>query len=410
MNKTRFIIGVLFMFTSSIVSSQQELDSYLQIAAENNPGLRAKFNKYLASLEVAPQVKALPDPQLAFAYFIKPVETRVGPQQVKISASQMLPWFGTLASRENIAIQSAKANYEVFLEAKSKLFNDVRSTYSNIYYNQKAIVIIEENLRFLESIQKLAEIKVEAGISSSLDVYRIEMETNDLENQFSLLKDNHEVLEVLFFNLLNIKKEGGLRIPALVLTDSITQSKKEMEALISKNNHQVLQLSLERQALQHREDLAKNLGRPSFTIGIDYTVVGEGNNNLAGTDAIMLPKIGLTIPLFRNKYRAMVNEVLYLQKANDDEISDKENILNSIFENTWRDYQDANRRIDLFDSQMDLARLSVKLLEVEYSTGGKNFEEMLRMERKVLMYSLELEKAKADSFASFSFINYLMGQ
>ena len=398
------------MFTSSIVSSQQELDSYLQIAAENNPGLRAKFNKYLASLEVAPQVKALPDPQLAFAYFIKPVETRVGPQQVKISASQMLPWFGTLASRENIAIQSAKANYEVFLEAKSKLFNDVRSTYSNIYYNQKAIVIIEENLRFLESIQKLAEIKVEAGISSSLDVYRIEMETNDLENQFSLLKDNHEVLEVLFFNLLNIKKEGGLRIPALVLTDSNTQSKMELEALISKNNHQVLQLSLERQALQHREDLAKNLGRPSFTIGIDYTVVGEGNNNLAGTDAIMLPKIGLTIPLFRNKYRAMVNEVLYLQKANDDEISDKENILNSIFENTWRDYQDANRRIDLFDSQMDLARLSVKLLEVEYSTGGKNFEEMLRMERKVLMYSLELEKAKADSFASFSFINYLMGQ
>ncbi len=322
----------------------------------------------------------------------------------------MLPWFGTLASRENIAIQSAKANYEVFLEAKSKLFNDVRSTYSNIYYNQKAIVIIEENLRFLESIQKLAEIKVEAGISSSLDVYRIEMETNDLENQFSLLKDNHEVLEVLFFNLLHIKKEGGLIIPELVLTDSITQSKKEMEALISKNNHQVLQLSLERQALQHREDLAKNLGRPSFTIGIDYTVVGEGNNNLAGTDAIMLPKIGLTIPLFRNKYRAMVNEVLYLQKANDDEISDKENILNSIFENTWRDYQDANRRIDLFDSQMDLARLSVKLLEVEYSTGGKNFEEMLRMERKVLMYSLELEKAKADSFVSFSFINYLMGQ
>ncbi len=410
MNKTRFIIGVLFMFTSSIVSSQQELDSYLQIAAENNPGLRAKFNKYLASLEVAPRVKALPDPQIAFAYFIKPVETRVGPQQVKISASQMLPWFGTLASRENIAIQSAKANYEVFLEAKSKLFNDVRSTYSNIYYNQKAIAIIEENLRFLESIQKLAEIKVEAGISSTLDVYRIEMETNDLENQFSLLKDNHEVLEVLFFNLLNIKREGGLRIPALVLADSITQSKMELEALISKNNHHVLQLSLERQALQHREDLAKNLGRPSFTIGIDYTVVGEGNNNLAGTDAIMLPKIGLTIPLFRNKYRAMVNEVLYLQKANDDEISDKENVLNSIFENTWRDYQDANRRIDLFDSQMDLARLSVKLLEVEYSTGGKNFEEMLRMERKVLMYSLELEKAKADSFASFSFINYLMGQ
>ena len=38
----------------------------------------------------------------------------------------------------------------------------------------------------------------------------------------------------------------------------------------------------------------------------------------------------------------------------------------------------------------------------------KNFEEILRMERRVLKYGLELERARSDKQAAISFINYLM--
>lgn len=51
----------------------------------------------------------------------------------------------------------------------------------------------------------------------------------------------------------------------------------------------------------------------------------------------------------------------------------------------------------------------MSLLETEYATGNTNFEEILRMERKVLKYNLELEKAYADKQAAISFITYLMG-
>ena len=61
-------------------------------------------------------------------------------------------------------------------------------------------------------------------------------------------------------------------------------------------------------------------------------------------------------------------------------------------------------------SQLDLAKKSAKILETDYATGNINFEEILRMERKVLKFSLELEKARADKQAAISFINYLMGQ
>ena len=410
MKRYRYIFGVLFLLISSMLSAQQELESYLQTAAENNPGLKSKFNEYMAALEVAPQVRALPDPTVAFGYFISPVETRVGPQQFKISASQMFPWFGTLEAKENVAIQTAKAKYEAFLEAKSKLFNEVRSTYFNVYFNRSAIDITRENLAILNTFQRLANIKVEAGKVSAVDEYRIEMEIGDLENQLALLVDKQYVLELMFNNLLNVEKERKVITPAILWTDDLGLGKEQVLDSIQSNNHQLLVLSMQQQALTFRKELAEKLGKPDFSLGLDYTFIGQGTNNLAGTDAFVFPMVGITIPLYRNKYKAMVNEVVYLQEAKESELTDKVNLLETILENAWKEYLDADRRIHLYISQLELANQSLKLLETEYATGSKNFEEILRMERKVLKYGLELEMARSDKQATISFINYLMGQ
>jgi outer membrane protein TolC len=410
MKRYRYITGVFFLLFSSLLFAQQELESYLQMAAENNPGLKAKFNDYMAALEVAPQVGALPDPTVAFGYFISPVETRVGPQQFKISASQMFPWFGTLKAKESVSVQLAKAKYEGFLEAKSKLFNEVRSTYFNIYFNRRAIEITRENLVILNTFQKMANIKVEAGKVSAVDEYRIEMEIGDLENQLALLVDKQQVLEVMFNNFLNVDKDQEVLCPAILWTDDMALGKEQVLDSIRSNNHQLLALSLQQEALTFREELAHKQGAPNFSLGLDYTIIGEGSNNMAGTDAFMFPVVGITIPLYRNKYRAMVNEVVYLQEAKDFEKAETGNLLVTILENAWKEYMDADRRIGLYHSQLGLANQSLNLLETEYATGNNSFEEILRMDRKVLKYNLELEMARSDKQAAISFINYLMGQ
>jgi len=392
------------------VSAQTDLNRYLEIAAENNPGLRAKFNEYHAALEKAPQLGSLPDPQLAFGYFISPVETRVGPQQFRFSATQMFPWFGTLEASENVAIHSARASYEVFLESKSKLFHEVRSTYYNLYFNRRAIGIIRENLEILGSLRDLANVKLEVGKASAVDEYRIEMEIADLENQVLLLMDHHHVLEVMFLNLLNAEDEMEISLPEVLWTTDIELTKEQVLDSMKTTNHQLLFLSLQNQALDHRKELAEKGGKPSISVGIDYIMVGRGDDNLAGTDAVMFPKIGLTIPLYRNKYKAMVNEVMFLKEAKAAEETEQFNMLETMLERNWKDYLDADRRITLYLSQRDLASSAVKLLETEYTTGNESFEEILRMERKLLIYGLELERARADKQASISFINYIRGK
>ena len=411
MKNYKIITGILFLLITSMVSAQQEyLDQYLKMAAENNPGIKAKFSDYMAALEIAPQQRALPDPQIAFAYFISPVETRVGPMRFKISASQMFPWFGTLAAKENASIQAAKAKYELFEETKAKLFNEVRGAYFNLYFNKKAIAITLENIDILNTFQKLAIIKVEAGMVSVVDEYRIEMEINELENQLSLLKDKAFVLETQFKNLLNSTEIGEISIPKDLWRADFHLSKQAALDSVSINNHQLLNIDFQQMALQYKKEVASKTGSPSFKVGFDYTFIGKGDNNLAGKDAFVFPTVGVTIPLYRNKYRAMVQEVMYLESAKSFEKIEKNNLLETLFENGWKDYQDAIRRIELYENQLDLAHKAIRILETEYTNGNENFEEILRMERKVLKYHLEKEKAIADKQAAISFLNYLMGK
>ncbi len=409
LNIYKSILPVCFLLLNFSAGAQDMLDSYLIIAAENNPGLKSRFNEYLAALEVAPQVKALPDPQLAFGYFIQPVETRVGPQEFRISASQMFPWFGTLKSKENVAIQTAKAKYETFEEAKSKLFNEVRGTYYNIYFNRKAMDVVQDNILILNTFQRLSLIKVEAGIVSPVDEYRIEMEIGDLENQLALLKDQHLSLGVAFFLLLNSEQDQVL-LPDTLWNNEPVLTKQALLDSIMIRNHQLLGLEMQREALIFRQELARKTGSPRISVGLDYIFVGKGGNNLSGKDASVFPKIGISIPLYRNKYKAMVNEVTYLEMAKVNEKLDRKNMIETLFENSWKEFLDADRRIFLYDVQLDLAEKSIQLLEIEYATSNKNFEEILRMERKQLFYALELERARADKQAAVSFIEYLMGK
>lgn len=411
MKKIVIIMTIALIALSGTLSAQEVLNQYLQTAAENNPGLKVKFNEYMAALERVPQVGALPDPTVAFGYFVQPIETRLGPQQAKISASQMFPWFGTLSARENSVEALAKAKYELFEESKSKLFYDVKATYYNLFFTEKAIGITLENIEILSSFKNLANIKVESGLASAVDAYRVEMEINDLENQLALLRDNSTVLRVKFNNLLNVDDATVIQI-ATELSESILLSKQTELDSIMANNNALSSFDYQLEGLEYRKKSATKEGLPQFSVGLEYAFIGEGNSTAsnAGQDAFVFPTVGISIPLYRSKYKAKVQEVIYLQEAKSFEKSDKQNTLTVLFESIWKDYQDANRRFSLYQEQTELAQKSLSILESNYATNNIDFVEILRMERKLLKYSLELEKATADKEAAIAFIQYLQGK
>ncbi len=408
--KNKIIIISIFLSLSSALFAQDVLNQYLEIAAKNNPAIKAKFNAYNASLEKIPQVGALPDPQVTFGYFIMPIETKNGPQQAKISFAQMFPWFGTRNSKKDIFISAAKAKYEAFEDAKSNLFFDVKSTYYDLYFIKKGIDVSLENIEILNTFKRLALIKIEAGKASGVDLLRVELELNDLENNLSLLKDKWFVNSVKFNNLLNVENNANIQMPKTLWTDDLKYSRQAVIDSLTMNNHQLKSLDFLKESYAYNEKYRQKQGKPNIILGIDYATIGNsGAAPNAGKDALMF-KVGITIPLYRKKYSAMLNEAVFQQKVIEDKKIDRINVLETLFEKVYSEYTDANRRIILFKKQSKLAKRAIKLLENEYANSGKNFEEILRMDKSVLKYSLALEKAKADKQAAIAFINYLMGK
>ncbi len=410
MKRSKIIFAFLAVWLSIPLSSQEYLDPYLEMAANNNAALKSKFNEYLAALEAVPQVRTLPDPKLAFGYFIRPVETRMGPQEFKFSASQMFPWFGTLEARADEATQLAEAKYEEFQEAKSSLFNEVRGAYYNLYFTRRAIKITRENLGILNTFRNLVLVKVEAGLVSTLDEYRLEIEIGDMENQLALLRGNLDVQTTEFNNLLNTESPLTVNLPEVLPVSGMPEEKNALMDSILSGNHTLLGLDRQIESFRYRQESARRSGLPSFSLGFEYVVTGKGENDLAGRDAFVFPVVGISIPLYRNKYKAMVNEAIYMESARLEDKIDRMNLLETIFEGTWRDLRDASRRLDLYQEQLILARKSVDILQVDYATNNANFEEVLRMEGEVLKYALETEKARADHEAAVSVIKYLTGE
>lgn len=412
-SKILFLSVVLFSLTTKSQTMEDPLNGYLKTAAENNPDLKATFNQYLSVLERMPQVRALPDPNVMFNVFASPVETRVGAQRAGIAISQAFPWFGQLKDKEAAVSEIAKAKFETFEDAKNKLVFEVKTAYYELYILEAAIRITEGNITLLESFREMANIRLEANKGSAVDFLRAEIEIDKLNNQLLYLKDSRLPIHSKFKELLNTDSLNEITIPDTLKTTRFIQSKQLLLDSILAQNPQLRTFDHRIQSIDSEVDVAKKAGLPSFSLGIAYTNI-EGRTDMDvpdnGKDALILPQVGIKIPLYRSKYKAMIKEKELLKGAVSFEKENRENELETLLEKSWRDYTDANRRIELNKRLLGYASQSLELLVTEYTTTGANFEEILRMEGQLLNFELELEKALADQNTFVAFINYLTGK
>jgi len=412
----KYILFALVLGLSQHSFSQEgkdNLNAYLVTAAKNNLNLKTKFSEYMAAMEKVPQVGSLPDPQFAFGYFIQPVETRVGPQQYKFNIAQSFPWFGLLAAKKDVASEMANAKYQLFENAKSNLFFEVKTAYYNYYFIEKAIEITKKNMEILGVFKRLSLVKIETGTASIVDELRVELELNDLENQLALFKDTRGVLQVNLNNLLNREVSEPILVPEVLWQDEMPLDKQEMLNSIYTSNHEIKSIDHRLNAFINQEEVAKNQGMPSFNIGFGYTIVEKNPNSTAsdnGTDALLFPSIGIKIPLFRKKYKALIKEAKYLQEAETFKKENKKNVLSTIFSSSYKNFNDGDRRTELNLKQAQIAKKVLDVLMISYSTNAKDFEEVLRIERQLLKYELAYQQALVDKNVALAFMQYLIGK
>ncbi|KAA3659080.1 MAG: TolC family protein [Calditrichaeota bacterium] len=405
-----FTIAVISFFMISSFGMAQSLEKYLDQAAKNNPGLKAKYTEFEAALQRIPQVSSLPDPSLSFGYFVSPVETRIGPQKARFSLTQMFPWFGTLAAQKDAATLSAEAKYQAFLDAKNLLFFQVTAAWYPLYELNEMLRLQNENYEILTTYKQLATTAFSNAKGSMVDVIRVDIMIDNSATDIMLLKEKLRPLRTAFNKLLNRPEWSSIEV-ASALDISGMETGIDGDSLFAENP-MLKSFDLKIKSAEAQEKAAFRHGLPKFGIGLSYILVDERPDlNIAdnGKDAFM-PMLSMTIPLFRKKYRAAVKEARLNQTRFTLNKSNLENNLLSAYDLANYKMEQAKQRHILYGEQISKTRQAIDLLHSAYGNSGKDFEEVLRMQQQLLRYEMSKATAVKEYYTAEAQRKYITGR
>ncbi|MDA8571194.1 TolC family protein [Schleiferiaceae bacterium] len=403
----KYIIIILTFLGFSTLANAQSLDDYFKIAAENNPGLEAKYKSFEAAMQKVTQVSSLPDPNLSFGYFVSPVETRVGPQRARFSLTQMFPWFGTLKAQEDAATLMAEAKYQEFLDARNKLYYKVSASYYPLYELQKLISIEEENQRILSSYKEIATIQFQNDKGSMVDVLRVDIMLKDATTNLAILGQKKKPLEIRFNKLLNRSDDDKVVVQDSLFTFNLPANYRK-DSLFS-SNPLLDELELKIEASKASEQAVLKQGLPKLGVGLDYVIVGQRTDMSVpdnGKDVFM-PMVSVSLPIFRGKYKAAQKEAQLMQEAYALQREDVSNRLTSSYEMIWFEIQKKLELVQLYEDQIQESEQSLSLLFSAYSNSGKDFEEVLRMQQQILKYQKMKVTALSEYNIAIAEIDYI---
>ncbi|MBW6534065.1 MAG: TolC family protein [Mariniphaga sp.] len=404
----KFIVNIIILIILGITAGQaQTLDDYFRMAAENNPGLQARYKEFEASLQKVPQVSTLPDPAFSFGYFISPVETRVGPQRAKFSLTQMFPWFGTLKAQGDAAALLADAKYQSFLDARNQLFYQVAAAFYPLYELNQWKKIEKENIDILESYKNIANSKFKNGTAPMVDVLRVDIMLKDATTSLSILNEKEKSLRTTFNKLLNRNESDEIAINDSLSAETIQANFRKDSLLL--NNPILNALDLKIKASEAGERAAQRQGLPKVGVGLDYVVVGERTDMALADNGkdVLMPMVSVSIPLFRKKYDAAEKEAQLMQESFALQKTEMENSLISSYEMALFQIQQQKQLLTLYEQQIQTSQQSLNLLFTSYGNSGKEFEEVLRMQQQLLKYEKMKATAEVQYQTALAKLNYL---
>ncbi len=403
---------IIFLLSLAHQSFGQSLSELIGLATKESKDIQLIDNAYQVALQKAPQVNQFPNTVLGVGGFPLPVQTRVGPQIVRLSATQMFPQFGVLGDK--VAVENSKAKVilqQVDVKALQIAY-DIKQNYYQLYELRNSQQIIQKNMDLLNSLERLAEAKIRSGKSSAADVVRIQLTKEKINQKLAILKSNETIPLIRLNELLERPLDTEIEINQRFDLAKLNYNKETILTNISEKNPSLIHLALQQEVSKKAIELNQSNKKPSFGVGMDYILVANRKDvEIAqnGRDILQV-RASVSFPIQKKKFSAKEEEEklkiegLELQKANL--LSEYEAQIAAGF----AQHQMAEIEMQSLQKQITLTQSAIKILLAEYAAKGKNFDELLQLEMDLITYELQALKAIVDSHYAKNNIERFMVQ
>ena len=366
-------------------------------AVAEHPRVQAALARWEQSVAEIAGARALPNPQLMVQAFLLPVETRVGPQQAKLSLRQPLPWPGALVTGRDAAIAGAAVEADALEAVVVSVAAEARRAHWALWTLRQTTATHHRHLGVLDALAATLRARVETGQASVADLQQLELSRARLEEDLLSWEAREVEAEAALAQALGRRPGEALRTPAPPPPAGVpAASGAALEALALAHPDVALAAGRVR-AAEAETRRRRALRAPDLSVGVDWILTGpaampgiEGS----GRDALGI-SVGLELPLWQGTdTRAIQAAQAQGLAASADLVAAEQAAASGVAQAASR-VRDGARRVERLEVRLlPLAQSAYDALLGAYTAGEAGVAQLLLAERDLLALEVERETAR----------------
>ena len=397
---------------TTLFAETLELPSLIRVAVERNPKVSAAKARWQATIEQYPQVTALPDPMFMYGYFLRSVETRVGPQRHRVSFSQAFPYPGTLDAAGEVvkkAIEIERVKHEQVIR---DLIVELKLSYHELAYLQRAVELTRQNHELVVSILTIATARYAEGKATLNDVLKAQSQLAQLEYDFILLEELQGVEHANINGVLSVPSTTplGATVPVAYEPLDVTLADVEKQALAKRQELRIAALTIEKAT--DRIALAELQTKPMLKFDLMTIETGESlmlDAPGSGKNPFSIG-FGVTIPWSSLKNSSKVREA----QQNHEVVTANKRVLEDetkvALQKVYFRLGNARRLVELYETTLiPQAGAAIEVAETWHQEGPKSITGFLETQSVWLNFNLARLRAIADYQQNVARLEKLVG-
>ena len=397
---------------TTLFAETLELPSLIRVAVERNPKVSAAKARWQATIEQYPQVTALPDPMFMYGYFLRNVETRVGPQRHRVSFSQAFPYPGTLDAAGEVvkkAIEIERVKHEQVIR---DLIVELKLSYHELAYLQRAVELTRQNHELVASILTIATARYAEGKATLNDVLKAQSQLAQLEYDFILLEELQRVEHANINGILSVPSATslGATVPVAYEPLDVALADVEKQALAKRQELRIAALTIEKAT--ERIALAELQTKPMLKFDLMTIETGEAlmlDAPGSGKNPFSIG-FGVTIPWSGLKNSSKVREA----QQNHEAVTANKHVLEDetkvALQKVYFRLENARRLVDLYETTLiPQAGAAIEVAETWHQEGPKSITGFLETQSVWLNFNLARLRAIADYQQNVAWLEKLVG-
>ncbi len=399
-------------------SAEAGLSGYLRLAIENNPELRASFERWQAGVHRISGARRLPEPTLGFGYFARSVETRVGPQRTRISLQQAFPWPTKLSAGADAAAARARALQRRFEAQALAVARRVATAYWELWQIRATRAIHREHSDVIRGLSESARARMATGAAMLADLQQIDLAVARIEDNIRSMDEAERGAEARLRAVIGAAPGFATPTPdapaAAALPAELESALSEEALSASARAHPMIEsrgLLAEASQASARAKAAERF--PDIRLGVDWIATGDADAMGvpdSGRDALMVGA-ELRMPLWRGSTADGIQAAEADARAERAEQRALVHRAEAELAETLAELRDSARRVEFYRvTLVPQAESAYESVLGAYTVGRGTVAQTLLSQQDLLELRIELERARADHARTWAELEEIVGR